>query len=148
MNSNKKVIGLSIRELRCPKCGASVSPDRNICDYCGAHYIVIEESKAILFGEYTKCTTFERLQFLKKEANEEWKEQWNKSIETRKFTVYDGYISEMIDLLKACKVCHIKNCPFFNKHYWEVVSKGGRDLTDEEYKKALDEAVKEALYKT
>jgi hypothetical protein len=129
---------MSVRELRCPKCGASISPDRNVCDYCKAQYIVVEESKAILFGEYAKCNTFERLQFLKKEI----KKEWEKPLETRNVGSIEG---KMADLLKACNVCHIKNCPFFNIHFWEIFPT--RSLTEEEYEEALRKSINEALGK-
>jgi hypothetical protein len=52
---------VSVKELKCPKCGASISPDRNICDYCKTRYIVVGESKAFLFGEYVECNAFKEL---------------------------------------------------------------------------------------
>jgi hypothetical protein len=84
---------------------------------------------------------------VKKETNEEWRKQWKKPIR-RNFTVYDGNLATMEDLLKAYKVCHFKNCPFFNKHSWEVVFIRWRHLTYEEYKETVAETVKEALRET
>lgn len=42
---------MPVKELNCPKCGAPISPDHNICDYCKTHYIVEGESNAVLFAD-------------------------------------------------------------------------------------------------
>jgi len=99
---------VSVKELRCPKCGAPVSSDRNVCDYCKAQYIVIEETKAILFGEYMECDTFKRLQSLKEKAESEEEDEVQIAVKT-------------VKLLRPCKVCHIKNCPFFNKDLSDIL---------------------------
>lgn len=31
---------MSVRELKCPKCGVEVSLEKTICDHCGAYYVV------------------------------------------------------------------------------------------------------------
>jgi len=99
---------MSVKELKCPRCGAPVSSERNVCDYCKAQYIVIEEKKAILFGEWTECGTFKRLQSLKEKA--ESKEEDEAEIAVK-----------IVKLLGPCKVCHIKNCPFFNKDLGDIL---------------------------
>jgi hypothetical protein len=99
---------MSVKELKCPKCGAPVSSDRNVCDYCKAQYIVVEEEKAILFGEYMECDTFKRLQSLKEKAKSRQENRANIAV-------------KVLKLLSPCKVCHIKNCPFFNKDLSDIV---------------------------
>ena len=31
---------MSVKELKCPKCGAPVSPEEDVCPYCGTYYVV------------------------------------------------------------------------------------------------------------
>jgi 3-phenylpropionate/cinnamic acid dioxygenase small subunit len=31
---------MSVKELKCPKCGSQVSIDKSICDYCSTYYII------------------------------------------------------------------------------------------------------------
>jgi hypothetical protein len=90
---------MSVKELKCPKCGASVSRDKNVCDYCKAQYVI--EERAVLFGEYGECNTFRELAALKNKK---------KMIEAH----------HVIRLLEACKFCHIKSCEFFNKDMHEI----------------------------
>lgn len=57
---------MRIIELKCPKCGAPVSSNKNVCHYCGAQYVVVGESNVFPFGKYLECNTFRRLQKLTK----------------------------------------------------------------------------------
>jgi uncharacterized Zn finger protein (UPF0148 family) len=34
---------MSIKEIKCPKCGAPVSPEKEICPYCGTYYVIENE---------------------------------------------------------------------------------------------------------
>jgi hypothetical protein len=115
---------MAVKELKCPKCGASVSPDKNVCDYCKARYIVVEEKKAVLFGEPGECNTFMRLEQLKKEIKlKRVRGIGNIEVEVPAEDNIDKY-EEIGRLLEACKTCHIKNCQFFNKSLDEVVPIG------------------------
>ena len=100
---------MSVKELKCPKCGATVFPDRNVCDYCKAQYVVVREPKAILLEQYAECNTFKILQPLQKMLLSKWES--NKTITEEDM----AQLEEADRLLKACRVCHIKNCPFFNQ---------------------------------
>jgi hypothetical protein len=31
---------LAVKPLVCPKCGAGVSPNKNVCEYCNTYYVV------------------------------------------------------------------------------------------------------------
>jgi hypothetical protein len=105
---------MSVKELTCPKCGASVSPDRNVCDYCKAQYIIVREPKAILLEENTQCNTFQTLQLFHKKAELLLKKVESGEIEDEEAKEF-GVESRNADrLLRACRVCHIKNCQFFN----------------------------------
>lgn len=93
---------MSVKELKCPKCGAAVSRDKNVCSYCKAQYVI--EERAVLFGEYEECNTYKELSVLEKKQ---------------------GVSTRIADLLRACRVCHIKNCRFFNKREGEVADYSG-----------------------
>jgi hypothetical protein len=105
---------MSVKELKCPKCGASVSPDRNVCDYCKAQYIVVREPKAILLGENTDCNTFKTLQLLQKKAESLLKKVESREIKDEEVMEFGVESRDARRLLRACRVCHIKSCQFFN----------------------------------
>jgi hypothetical protein len=102
---------MSVKALRCPVCGAQVSREKDICDYCNTHYI-IEDEKVVLLGDYRGCNVY-------KELIKEYPDPEKKSyIDYKRFEKY-------------CKHCHIKNCPFFGKetlkeHFEEVVKRTPR----------------------
>lgn len=43
---------MSVKELKCPKCGAGVTPDKNMCEYCNTYYMIdqgtIKTSESII----------------------------------------------------------------------------------------------------
>jgi len=83
---------MSVKELRCPVCGAPISREKNVCDYCNTRYIIQEEK--VLSLEYRECRLYKELK-----------------------ADYEGIIVDPCDeRLKACKYCHIKYCPFFGKY--------------------------------
>jgi hypothetical protein len=132
---------LDVRELKCPRCGAPVDPHRDVCGYCNARYIIVGESETFLFGRYVECNTFKRLQ----------------SLIMRVQSIKRGFVGNTVEVEKirrllhgkACKLCQIKNCPFFNQDFYEMFRRTfptkRLHLTDEEYKRALREAVEEAI---
>jgi len=87
---------MSVKALKCPVCGAQVSREKDVCDYCNTHYI-IEDEKAVLLGDCRGCNVYKEL--IKKYPNPE----------NVKYIVFDRFY------LNYCKHCHIKNCPFFAK---------------------------------
>jgi hypothetical protein len=113
---------ISVKELRCPRCGASVSSDKNVCDYCKAQYLVVQEERAVLFGECENCDTFKRLSTLK-----------NKTDSIVGYSIeYDDATRKIKDLLEACRYCHIKNCQFFNKCQEEIAETRKNLVTKED----------------
>jgi len=56
---------LSIKELKCPKCGASVSPEKHVCDYCGTYYVV--EGKAAYILDSRPATDANLARYLERE---------------------------------------------------------------------------------
>ena len=99
-----------VKELKCPRCGASVSRDKSVCGYCKAQYII--EERAVLFGEYGECTTFRELLALRNR--------------TRSWSLHAQR------LLEACKFCGIKNCEYFNKDSHEIFPEKSRALMKRE----------------
>jgi Zn-finger nucleic acid-binding protein len=39
---------MAVKELKCPKCGAPISEEKTVCDYCRAHYLITGEKPKIV----------------------------------------------------------------------------------------------------
>lgn len=136
---------MPVEELKCPKCGAPVSPDGSVCKYCNAQYVVVGETNTFIFGKYVECNTFKRLQLLIEKLKSE-----NASYvgATEEGGRAQEEMRRLIDS-KACKLCQIKNCPFFNQDSYEVLKRlfPNKRLfpTPEEVEKKLRKILEERL---
>jgi hypothetical protein len=94
---------MSVKELRCPVCGAPISREKNVCDYCNTHYII--EGEKVLSLEYRECRLY-------KELMEWYRERYG---EINEDECAERASFELDKRLKTCRYCHIKYCPFFGK---------------------------------